>query len=281
MKQGEEATADDTLSVWALMQRQDPFYEMLAEQAAPLLGIEHPLNLDAANVKDADFVPYVGHGTGRSYLLGDVLTAMAARGGLKPPQFPSTVATTLEAARAVLKRRVGPSPPAWHDEKRHRSNADVAGVAASQKPVLPVAPSVVTSAAASGDMWSVSVANLRPPKPILPKAANRPIKQVSGTITILGGRLIKNITEFSCLGDFMQHAFPDDEWLFAVPNGGEGRPYDFLESLLAGETDVPWKVMTYREYLSAMLDAASREHAQAIAEAEAVAVAQASEPKQD
>ena len=113
------------------------------------------------------------------------------------------------------------------------------------------------------------------------KPAHRPVEQVSGTITIPGGRLIKNIYEFSSLGDFMQHAFPDDEWLFAVPSGGVGRPYDFLESLRAGETDVPWKVMTYREYLSAMLDAASREHAKAIAEAEAEAITQAIEPKQD
>lgn len=270
-----EADAIAPLSGWGLMQRLDPFYEMLAEQAAPLLGIEHPLNLNAAEDGDDDFVPYVQRGTGRVFLNGDVLTEAAARGGLPPPQFPSTVATRLEAARAVLKKRVGPNPPAWHDENRHRSNADVTGVAANRKPKLPKPDAV-------GGEWGSMLAQIDTSrKSRKKKPAHRPVEQMSGTITIRGGRLIKNIAEFSSLGDFMLNAFPDDEWLFAVPNGGVGRPYDFLESLLAGETDVPWRVMTYRDYLAAMLEAASREHAQAIAEAEAEAVTKASEPMQD
>ena len=261
-------------NAWDTMQKSDPFRQMLAEEAAPLVGIAYPLNLNTATLGDKDFVPYVKRGTGRTFLLGDVMTEAAARNGLPPPKFPNTVATTIEAARAVLKKRVGPTPPAWHDEKRHRSNADVAGVAATRKPVLPTIPQAQAVAIAAGGVWGASLQNIKVSNSKKSKAAHRPVMQVSGTFAIPGGRVIANIAKFASLGDFMQNALPDDEWLFAVPPKGTGRPYDFLESLLAGESDVPWKVMTYRDYLQAMLDASIDDYGTAIAEAEQLALTQ-------
>ncbi len=259
-------------NAWDTMQKSDPFRQMLAEEAAPLVGIAYPLNLNTATLGDKDFVPYVKRGTGRTFLLGDVMTEAAARNDLPPPKFPDAVATTIEAARAVLKKRVGSTPPAWHDEKRHRSNADVAGVAATRKPVLPTMTHA--AAIAAGDVWGASLQNIKVSNAKKTKAAHRPVMQVSGTFAIPGGRVIANIAKFASLGDFMQNAFPDDEWLFAVPPKGTGRPYDFLESLLAGESDVPWKVMTYRDYLQAMLDASIDDYGTAIAEAEQLALKQ-------
>lgn len=259
-------------NAWDTMQKSDPFRQMLAEEAAPLVGIAYPLNLNTATLGDKDFVPYVKRGTGRTFLLGDVMTEAAARNDLPPPKFPDAVATTIEAARAVLKKRVGSTPPAWHDEKRHRSNADVAGVAATRKPVLPTMTHA--AAIAAGDVWGASLQNIKVSNAKKTKAAHRPVMQVSGTFAIPGGRVIANIAKFASLGDFMQNAFPDDEWLFAVPPKGTGRPYDFLESLLAGESDVPWKVMTYRDYLHAMLDASIDDYGTAIAEAEQLALKQ-------
>ena len=261
-------------NAWDTMQQDDPFQQILAERAALLLGIAYPLNLNTATLGDKDFVPYVKRSTGRTFLLGDVMTEAAARNGLPPPKFPDAVVTTLEAARAVLKKRVGPTPPAWHDEKRHRSNADVAGVAASRKPVLPTIPPAHAAAIAAGGVWGASLQNIKVSNTKKANAAHRPVKQVSGTFAIPGGRVIANIGKFASLGDFMQNAFPDDEWLFAVPPKGMGRPYDFLESLLAGESDVPWKVMTYRDYLQAMLDASIDDYGTAIAEAEQLALTQ-------
>ncbi len=255
------------VSVWGLMQLSDPFYQMLAEQVAPLLGIESPLNLNVAEVGDEDFVPYVQRGTGRVFLLGDVMTEAAARGGLKPPQFPSPVATTLEAARAVLNKRVGLTPPAWHDEKRHRSNEDVPSPAMKRKskPSLPVP--VVSQATAAKGPWAVGIATIRS-KPPVGRGKGRRATLVSGTYTVKGTTATANIAKFSSLGDFLQNAARDDEWLFVVPPKGEGRPYDFLEALMAGDTETPWKAMTYAEYLRAMLDAAIEDEARWIGEEE-------------
>ena len=68
-------------SVWDALQLLDPFSEMLAEQAAPLIGIAYPLNLNVAELGDSDFVPHISHGTGRTFLLGDVMTEAVAVGG--------------------------------------------------------------------------------------------------------------------------------------------------------------------------------------------------------
>lgn len=267
-------------SGWGMMQLLDPFTEMLAEQAAPLLGIKYPLNLNVAEMGDADFVPHVPHATGRTFLLGDLLTEAAARNGLPPPQFPNMVATSLEAARAVLKRRVGPRPPAWHDEKRHRSNEEVQGVAAGRTPTLPLASQDEKPVTASGSMTSALVQGLIASRETKTrKKAHRPLKQVSGVLRVQGATVITNIARFSSLGDFLQNSLRDDEWLFAIPPKGKGRPYDFLESLLAGESDASWKVMTCREYLLAMLDAAEEYEAILVAEAEASFFAEDSSPK--
>lgn len=254
-----------------------PFSEIAAEQAAPLLGIEYPLNLIFAEVGDEDFVPFVKRGGGRTFLLGDVLTEAAKRSGLPPPEFPEQLTTTLEAARAVLKKRVGPTPPAWHDEGRHRSNKDVPSVTAKRKPTLPPAPKVAKSSSMTG-MLVGNLLESKKPKP--KKDAHRPLEMASGVYRVKGATVTLNINKFSSLGDFLQNALLEDEWLFAVPPRGKGRPYDFLESLLAGDTDVPWKVMTYREYLKAMLDAAVEDEAIFVAEAEASVLAEESSPKE-
>ena len=263
-------------SVWDALQLLDPFSEMLAEQAAPLIGIAYPLNLNVAELGDSDFVPHISHGTGRTFLLGDVMTEAAKRRGLPPPQFPSLVATTLQAAKATLKKRVGSSPPDWHDDSRHRSNQHSPSAAAKRKPSLPK----LSPRAASGSMMGVLVDSLIASKQAKPKkAANRPLAQASGVYRVQGANVLVNIAKFSSLGDFLQNALLDDEWIFAIPPKGLGRPYDFLESLLAGDTDVPWKVMTYRDYLRAMLDAAEEDEAVLVAEAEASLFAEESSSK--
>jgi hypothetical protein len=249
-----------------MMQLLDPFAEILAEQAATLVGIEYPLVLNTAKVGDKDFVPYLPHGTGRTFLLGDVMTEAAARNGLPSPQFPSRVATSLEVAKAVLKKRVGPTPPAWYDENRHRSNEDLQSVAAERKATLPTAPSKAASGSMVGILMQGLIASKQPKKK---KEAKRPLKEVSGVLRVQGATLITNIATFSSLGDFLQNALLDEEWLFAIPPRGKGRPYDFLESLLAGDTEVSWKAMTCRDYLRAMLDAAEEDEAILVAEAEA------------
>ena len=245
----------------------DPFMELPAENAAVMLGVSPTQRLIDAEEGDPDFVPYIPHQGKRAFLLGDVLTeGMKRSGSEKSPKFPCEVATTLEKARAVMKRRVGPKAE-WHDENRHRSNEDVPSPAMKRKsrPSLPV--SVVSQATAAQGPWAVGIATIRPMPPVK-RGKGRRATLVSGTYTVKGTTARANIAKFSSLGDFLQDAARDDEWLFVVPPKGEGRPYDFLEALMAGDTETPWKAMTYAEYLRAMLDAAIEDEARWIGEEE-------------
>ncbi len=257
----------DAESGVSMRQMLDPFMELPAEKAAAMLGISAPQRLMDAEEGDTDFVPYIPHQGNRGFLLGDVLNEVAKRNGSdKTPKFPSNVMTTLEKARAVMKRRVGPKAE-WHDENRHRSNEDVPSPAMRRKsrPSLPE-PAVGQAVAARGP-WAVGIATINPLPPAKRDMGRRAVL-VSGTYTVKGATVRANIAKFSSLDDFMQHAARDDEWLFAVPPKGDGRPYDFLEALMAGDTETPWKVMTYAEYLRAMLDAAIEDEARWIGEAE-------------
>lgn len=139
---------------------------------------------------------------------------------------------------------------------------------------MPIVSEEVKQAAASGSITSVLVQTLLASSGTKTKKnAHRPLKKISGVLRVQGATVITNIAKFSSLGDFLQNGLLDDEWLFAVPPRGDGRPYDFLESLLAGEIIVPWKVMTYRDYLRAMHDAAKDDEAalETVAEASILA----------
>lgn len=270
----------DTETISSTMQHLDPFMELPACNAAEMLGIKPHQRLEHADDGSPDFVPYVPHQGRRSFLLGDVLMEATKRNQLPLPEFPGLVTTTLEKARAVMKRRVGPVA-AWHDENRHRSNQDVPTPSARRKLVgqIPEISKEVRDALASGSMLGVFVATATTGNAQSKKKRGAPAKMHSGTVMVNGCPAHLNISKFSCLGDFMQNAARDDEWLFAVPRQGQGRPYDFLEALLAGDTETPWKAMTYAEYLQAMLAAAVADEGVWIAEAEQQLLATATQPR--
>jgi len=258
---------EDTESGPSMKQMLDPFMELPAGNVAAMLGITSPQRLLDAEPDDPDFVPYIPHQGKRTFLLGDVLTEVSKRSGnTESPKFPREVATTLEKARAVMKRRVGPMAE-WHDENRHRSNEDVPSPAMRRKSRPPLPEPVVGKTVAAQGPWAVAIASIHP-EPHAKRGKGRRATLVSGTYTVKGRTVTANITKFSSLGDFLQNAARDDEWLFAVPPKGEGRPYDFLEALMAGDTETPWKAMTYAEYLRAMLEAAIEDEARWIGEEE-------------
>lgn len=268
---------EDSESGASMKQLLDPFMELPAGNVAAMLGITPPQRLLNAEPDDPDFVPYVPHQGKRTFLLGDVLTEVSKRSGsTESPEFPKEVATTLEKARAVMKRRVGPKAE-WHDENRHRSNEDVPSPSARRK-IVAKAPAIrkeVRDALATGSMLGVLVAANTVSSAPTKKRRGAHVKLHSGTVLVEGNPAYLNIAKFSSLDDFLQNAARDDEWLFAIPPKGEGRPYDFLEALMAGDTETPWKAMTYAEYLRAMLDAAIEDEARWIGEAEQELLTQA------
>lgn len=274
MTQGERASIKKGTT-----QLLDPFMELPAYNAAEMIGIEPYQRLEHAVEGDPDFVPYVPHQGRRAFLLGDVLTAAANRTNDPPPQLPSLVVTTLEKARAVMRRRVGPAA-AWHDENRHRSNEDVPSPSERRKPVEQTVQisKKVKQALASGSMLGVFVAIATDDKTPKQKKRGARVKLHSGATVVDGHSAYRNISRFSSLGDFLQNAVREDQWLFAVPPQGQGRPYDFVEALLAGDTDTPWKAMTYVEYLQAMLAAAIADEGIWIGESEQQLLKDATRP---
>jgi len=70
-----------------------------------------------------------------------------------------------------------------------------------------------------------------------------------------GATVRRHTLGFATLHDFLSHAEPDDQWLFACP--AEGRPYDAIAAILAGPGEVRFEWMSLTDYLHRIATAAA------------------------
>lgn len=231
---------------------EDPMTMLVASRAVAFLPKLTDRDILNAEEGDSEFVPFVNEAVGRRFLLGDVLTEGARRNGT-----PSPVSTcvegviSIERALAILKKRCG-SDPTWFNEKLYLSSKKLRPEKQKTEP---------------------TEKETAKPKSKAKKGRGRPKAIQAGMRRVGVATITTHISRFSTLGDFIARGFPNDKWIFAVPpEHVGGRPYDFLESLHNGDDESPWVVMTYRQYLKAMLAAARRDEAidLALAEREAL-----------
>lgn len=70
-----------------------------------------------------------------------------------------------------------------------------------------------------------------------------------------GATVRRHTLGFATLHDFLTHAEPDDQWLFACP--AEGRPYDAIAAILAGPGEVRFEWLSLTDYLQRIATAAA------------------------
>ena len=209
----------------ALVKILDPMTPLTASMAAALLGRKE-LDLEYAAEGDPEFIAHEPTDRGRCFRLGDVLVAA----GEDPLTLEGGKAMSREDAEAAMTRRVGP-PAKWFNAEDYASEAEARKAKAE-----------------SGLLLSLLGAGTVPKRP-----RGRPSeKRMEAEAAKMGGR-IHRLKGFATLGDFVLNALPNDVWIVAKPAGG--RPYDFLDALLAGD-NVPWQTMTLTEYLDAIRDGA-------------------------
>lgn len=214
--------SNHTPSRWdALVKILDPMTPLTANNAAVLLG-RNELDIEYAHEGDDDFIPYEPSAIGRIFRLGDILVAA----GEDPQSLEGGKCISREDAVAAMANRVGPSA-AWFDPEEYLSIEEA-----------------TKARAESSLMLSLFGAHAVPKR-----GRGRPSKKKQEAEARAMGARMHRLSGFATLGDFVLNGFPEDVWIVAKP--ADGRPYDFLDALLAGD-NVPWQTMTLIEYLDAI-----------------------------
>lgn len=220
---------DATPSRWdALVSILDPMTPLNANMAAALLG-RRELGIEYAQEGDEDFIPHAPSAMGRIFRLGDVLVAA----GEDPQSLEGGRCISREEAEAAMANRIGP-PAAWFDPEQYTS-ADEAKKAKAE----------------SALMLSLFGAHAVPRR-----GRGRPSKRGQEAEAQAKGARLHRLKGFATLGDFVLNASPEDVWIVAKTL--DGRPYDFLDALLA-DNHAPWQAMTLFEYLDAIRTGAKRD----------------------